>query len=67
MQEAVDYLEKNKVFIEALGIEMVPLSIAYTSLEMSINNQISQVLESFQQEMGGLIGDIENITTEENE
>jgi hypothetical protein len=67
MQAALDHLEKHKVFIDTLGIDMIPLSEAYKAVEKSIDSQLSQILESFQQEMGGLIGDIENITTEENE
>ena len=67
MQEVLDYVEKNKVFIEDLKTEMVPLSIVYRALEMSINNQITQAMETLETSMGGLIGDLKNITTEDNE
>jgi hypothetical protein len=63
MQEAVEYIEKNKVFIEDLKTEMVPVSIAYRAIEMAINNQIADVMESLESQLGGLIGDLENITT----
>jgi hypothetical protein len=67
MQEAVEYIEKNKVFIEDLKTEMVPVSIAYRAIEMAINNQIADVMESLESQLGGLIGDLENITTEDND
>jgi hypothetical protein len=67
MQEAVDYLEKNKVFIEDLKTDMIPLSVAYKAIEMAIDNQITQVMETLETSMGGLIGDIENITTVDND
>lgn len=67
MQEVLDYVEKNKVFIEDLKTEMVPLSIVYKALEMSMDNQIAQVTETLQTSLGGLIGDIENITTEDDD
>ena len=65
MQEVIDYVEKNKVFIEDLKTEVVPLSIVYRALEMSMNNQITQVMETLETSMGGLIGDLKNITTED--
>lgn len=67
MQEVIDYVEKNKVFIEDLKTEVVPLSIVYRALEMSMNNQITQVMETLETSMGGLIGDLKNITTEDND
>jgi sensor c-di-GMP phosphodiesterase-like protein len=67
MQQALDYIEKNKVFIEDLKTDMVPLSVAYKAIEMAIDNQIAQVMETLETSMGGLIGDIENITTVDND
>ena len=67
MQEAVEYIEKNKVFIEDLKTEMIPVSIAYRAIEMAINNQIADVMEALETSMGGLIGDLKNITTEDND
>jgi sensor c-di-GMP phosphodiesterase-like protein len=67
MQAALDHLEKNKVFIEDLKTDMVPLSVAYKAIEMAIDNQITQVMETLETSMGGLIGDIENITTVDND
>mgnify|MGYP000149051656 FL=1 len=67
MQEVIDYVEKNKVFIEDLKTEMIPLTVVYRALEMSMNNQITQVMETLESSMGGLIGDLKNITTEDND
>ena len=67
MQEAVEYIEKNKVFIEDLKIEMIPVSIAYKAIEMAIDNQIADVMEALQSQLGGLIGDLENITTDNDD
>jgi hypothetical protein len=67
MQQALDYIEKNKVFIEDLKTDMVPLSVAYKAIEMAIDNQITQVMETLETSIGGLIGDIENITTVDND
>jgi hypothetical protein len=67
MQAALDYIEKNKVFIEDLKTEMIPLSVAYKAIEMAIDNQIGDVMEALQSQLGGLIGDIENITTDNDD
>jgi hypothetical protein len=34
---------------------MVPLPIVHKALEMSMNNQITQVMETLESSMGGLI------------
>ncbi len=67
MQEAVEYIEKNKIFIEDLKTEMIPVSIAYKAIEMAIDNQIADVMEALQSQLGGLIGDLENITTDNDD
>jgi hypothetical protein len=67
MQEALDHLEKHKVFIDTLGIDMIPLSEAYKAVEKSIDSQLAEVMETLETSMGGLIGDLENITTEDDD
>jgi len=67
MQEAVEYIEKNKIFIEDLKTEMIPVSIAYKAIEMAIDNQIAEAMEALQSQLGGLIEDLETITSEEND
>jgi hypothetical protein len=65
MQAALDHLEKHKVFIDALGIGMIPLSEAYKAVEKSIDQQVQETLSLLQQELGGLTGDLQ--TPEEND
>jgi uncharacterized protein YoxC len=67
MQNAIDHLEKNKVFIDTLQMDMIPLSEAYRALEMAIDNQIAEVMETLQGQIGGLVHQIEDLNTEEND
>ncbi len=67
MQAALDYLEKNKVFIEDLKTDMIPLTVAYKAIEMAIDNQIAEAMEVLQTQLGGLVEDLETITSEEND
>jgi lysozyme family protein len=67
MQQALDYIDNNKVFIEDLKTDMIPLAVAYKAIEMAIDNQIAEAMEALQTQLGGLIGDLESITPEEND
>ena len=67
MQAALDYLEKNKIFIEDLKADMIPLTVAYKAIEMAIDNQIAEAMEALQTQLGGLIGDLEDITPEDDD
>jgi uncharacterized protein YoxC len=67
MQNAIDHLEKNKVFIDTLQMDMIPLSEAYRALEMAIDNQIAEVMDALQGQIGGLVHQIEDLNTEEND
>jgi lysozyme family protein len=67
MQAALDYIDNNKVFIEDLKTDMIPLTVAYKAIEMAIDNQIAEAMEALQTQLGGLIGDLESITPEEND
>jgi lysozyme family protein len=67
MQAALDYIEKNKVFMEDLRTDMIPLTVAYKAIEMAIDNQIAEAMEALQVQLGGLVGDLESITPEEND
>jgi hypothetical protein len=67
MQAALDYLEKNKIFMEDLKTDMIPLTVAYKAIEMAIDNQIAEAMEALQVQLGGLVGDLESITPEEND
>lgn len=67
MQQALDYIEKNKIFIEDLKTDMIPLTVAYKAIEMAIDNQIAEAMEALQSQLGGLVGDLEDLTPEEND
>lgn len=67
MQNAIDHLEKNKVFIDTLHMDMIPLSEAYRALEMAVDNQIVEVMEALQGQIGGLVYQIEDLNKEEND
>jgi hypothetical protein len=67
MQQALDYIDKNKIFMEDLKTDMITLSVAYKAIEMAIDNQIADAMEALQSQLGGLIGDLESITPEEND
>lgn len=59
MQEALDHLEKHKVFIDTLGTDMIPLSEAYKAVELSMNQQLQDTLVLLQDQLGGILGDLE--------
>jgi hypothetical protein len=67
MQRALDHLEKHKVFIDTLGIDMIPLSEAYKAVEKSIDSQLAEVMETLQSQLGGLVEDLQDITPEDND
>lgn len=60
MQKAIDHLEKHKVFVDSLGIEMIPATEAYIAIELSVDQQIQDTLNTLQQQLGGLVGDLQN-------
>ncbi len=61
MQAAIDHLEKAKVFVDALGMEMVPLSEAYIAIELSIDSQLDEVMKQINETINiDFIDDIEN-------
>ena len=65
MQQAIDHLEKHKIFIDALHTDMIPLSEAYRAVELSVDQQIQETLNTLQVQLGGLVEDLE--TPEEND
>jgi hypothetical protein len=64
MQEAIDFLEKNKVYVDALHTDMVPLSVAYKAIELSINTQLEDTLNNITLQMEGIVGDLNNLAQE---
>ena len=64
MQEAIDFLEKNKVYIDTLHTDMVPLSVAYKAIELSIDEQLQETLNSITTQMEGIFEDLDNLAQE---
>jgi hypothetical protein len=64
MQEAVDLLEKNKIYFDTLQTEVVPLTVAYKALEMSVNKQLEDSVESISSQIEGIFQDISNLNQE---
>ena len=57
MEEALDYLEKHKVFDDRLNMFVVPFLEAQQAITLSIDLQLQQALS----ELGGLSEDINNL------
>jgi hypothetical protein len=64
MQEAIDLLDKNKVYVDTLHTDMVPLSVAYRAVELTINTQLEDTLNSITIQMEGILGDLNNLSQE---
>ena len=64
MQEALDLLDKNKVYVDTLHTDMVPLSVAYRAVELTINTQLEDTLNSITTQMEGILGDLNNLSQE---
>lgn len=64
MQAAIDFLEKNKVYVDALHTDMVPLSVAYKAIELSINTQLEDTLNTITTQMEGVLEDLNNLNQE---
>ena len=68
MQKALDHLEKHKVHIETLGVDMIPLTEAYKAIELSVDQQLSDVTTALESSLGKLGVDLGQIQTpEEND
>lgn len=64
MQEAIDFLEKNKVYVDTLHTDMVPLSVAYKAIELSVDKQLQETLNSITAQMEGIFEDLDNLAQE---
>jgi hypothetical protein len=60
MEEALEHLEKHKVFDDRLNTFIVPLFEAQQAIELSIDKQLQQALS----ELEGLSEDINNLGEE---
>jgi hypothetical protein len=64
MQQALDHLEKHKVYIEALGTDMIPLSEAYKAIQLSVDQQLTNVTAMLEDSLLKLGVDINEIQDE---
>lgn len=48
MQEALDHIEKHKVYVDMLGTFMIPVTEAYKVIELSLNSQLDDTLAIIQ-------------------
>ena len=64
MQKALDHLEEHKVYIEALSTHMVPLSEAYKAIQLSVDQQLTDVTSMLEDSLGKLGVDLNQIQNE---
>ena len=64
MQAAIDHIESKKVFVEALGVEMVPLVEAYRAVQLSVDQQLSDMTSVLENSLGKLGIDINQLQNE---
>lgn len=64
MQKALDHLEEHKVYIEALTTHMVPLSEAYKAIQLSVDQQLTDVTTMLEDSLGKLGIDLSEIQNE---
>lgn len=65
LQEALDYIEGHKIYIETLNTYVVTVSTAQKAMELTINKQLTDTLDLLQEQLRELTGDLE--TPEEND
>lgn len=54
MQAAIDHLEAHKILDEKSGTYVVPLDQAYTAIELSVDQQLANVLSTIESSLGEL-------------
>lgn len=54
MQAAIDHLEAHKVFDEKLDTYVVPLEQAYAAIELSIDQQLDDLVNKIESSLGEL-------------
>lgn len=64
MQAAIDHIEGTKVFVEALNMEMVPLVEAYKAVQLSIDQQLTDVTTMLETSLAQLGVDMSEIQKE---
>ncbi len=64
MQKALDHLEEHKVYIEAIDTHMVPLVEAYRAIQLSVDQQLTDVAAVLEDSLGKLGIDLNQIQNE---
>ena len=67
MQKAIELLDKSKVYIDTLQIEMVPVTVAYRAVELSFDSQMNEAMNTIQSQLRGVSDDLQELTPEEND
>jgi flagellar basal body rod protein FlgB len=67
MQKAIELLDKNKVYIDTLQIEMVPVTVAYKAVELSFDSQMNEAMNTIQSQLRGVSDDLQELTPEDND
>jgi flagellar basal body rod protein FlgB len=67
MQKAIELLDKNKVYIDTLQIEMVPVTVAYKAVELSFDSQMNEAMATIQSQLRGVSDDLQELTPEDND
>ena len=67
MQKAIELIDKNKVYIDTLQIEMVPVTVAYKAVELSFDSQMNEAMNTIQSQLRGVSDDLQELTPEDND
>ena len=67
MQKAIELLDKNKVYIDTLQREMVPVTVAYKAVELSFDSQMNEAMNTIQSQLRGVSDDLQELTPEDND
>jgi hypothetical protein len=67
MQKAIELLDKNKVYIDTLQIEMVPVTVAYKAVELSFDSQMNEAMNTIQSQLKGVSDDLQELIPEDND
>jgi hypothetical protein len=64
MNKAIEHIDKHKVFVEEHQTEMVPIAEVYIALQLSFDNQITDVMSMLQDQILTLSEDLGEVPEE---
>jgi flagellar basal body rod protein FlgB len=67
MQQAIELIDKNKVYIDTLQMEMIPVTVAYKAIELSFDSQINEAMSTIQSQLRGVSDNLQELTPDEND